>query len=365
MNKKITLICGRTFTVIKFRKNLVKALQRNNYDVSIIALDNDYEDEIKKWNTNFYYINQNNRSINPFKKAQLLMQITGLLNIIKPNTVFTFMHTPNIFGVFAAKISGVRDIYSMVEGAGDVFTYNSLKWKAIRIVVCFLYKRSFKYIKKAIFLNIDDEKEFIGRKIINEGKCVIIPGIGIDTKYYAYKPLNNTNTFLMIARMMPTKGILEYCEAARIVKKKYPKVVFNYIGEEFILTKKDIQEFIDDGSINYLGYIEDVRPYYENCFCYIHSSYYREGFPMVMMEANSIGRAIIAFNNIGSKDIIEEGENGIIIRNVSSNELAEGIIYALENKDLFVQMSKSARLLAENKFSEKIINDRIIEIVNE
>ena len=107
---------------------------------------------------------------------------------------------------------------------------------------------------------VDDKKEFIERKLVNIKQCVVIPGIGVDTDYFAFKPIKNTNTFLMIARMMPAKGIIEYCEAARIVKKTHPEAIFNYIGEEFTLTKKDIQEYIDDGSINYLGYIEDVRP---------------------------------------------------------------------------------------------------------
>ena len=359
MNKKITLICGRTFTVVKFRKNLVKALQENNYDVSIIALDNDYEKEIKEWNVDFYYINQNNRSINPLKKIRLIKEISNILNIIKPDKVFTFMLTPNTFGVLAAHKSSIKDIYSMVEGAGDVFIYNTVKWKIIRFFTCLLLKKSFKYSKKVFFLNNDDKNEFIERKLVKKEQCIVIPGIGVDTDYFAYKPIKNTNTFLMVARMMPSKGTIEYCEAARQVKKVYPQTVFNYIGEEFTLTKKDIQEYIDDGSINYLGYIEDLRPYYENCFVNILPSY-REGFNMVLSEIASVGRISIVSTNVGNNNEIIE-KIGLLFETKNIDDLLNKIIYCLENKEKVINKGIEASSFVSFYLNSKRINEIILK----
>ena len=365
MSKKITLICGRTFTVYKFRKNLVKALQDDGYDVSIIALDNDYEKQILEWNIDFYHIDQNNRSVNPFKKIQLLNKISLLLNQIKPNKIFTFMLTPNTFGVLAAHKSNIKDIYSMVEGAGDVFIYNTLKWKIIRLFTCILYRIAFKYSKKVFFLNHDDKNEFIERKLVKSEQCVVIPGIGVDTDYFAYKPIKNTNTFLMVARLMPSKGILEYCEVARMVKKTHPEAIFNLIGEEFTLTKKDIQEYIDDGSINYLGYVEDVRPYYEDCLAVVSCSY-REGMPTILMEASSVGRPLIATDCVGNREIVKDGYNGFLINQHNAKELINKIIYMLEHIDEMLIIGNDARGIIVNGFDYRIINSLIIkEIKNE
>lgn len=361
MNKKITLICGRTFTVYKFRKNLVKALQDNNYDVSIIALDNDYEKQILEWNVDFYHIVQNNRSINPFEKLSLLNKISKLLDQIKPDKAFTFMLTPNTFGVLAAHKCGIKDIYSMVEGAGDVFIYNSLKWKIIRFITCLLYRKALRYSKKVFFLNNDDKNEFIERKLVKLEQCVVIPGIGVDTDYFAYKPIKNTNTFLMVARLMPAKGILEYCEAARIVKKIHPEAIFNLIGEEFTLTKKDIQEYIDDGSINYLGYIEDVRPYYEDCFVSSSSSSYREGMPMVLMEAASTGRPLIVTDNIGSREIVKDGYNGFIVKTHRPKDMTDKMTYALEHTDEMIKKGIESRKMAVAKFESHMVDSRIVK----
>lgn len=361
-NIKITLICGRTFTVFKFRKGLVEALQHNNYDVSIIALDSEYENQIKKWNVDFYCINQNNRSINPFQKIILLYKISKLLYEIKPDKVFTFMLTPNIFGVLAAHKSKIKDIYSMVEGAGDVFVYNTLKWKIIRYITCKLYKCAFKYSKIVFFLNNDDRKEFIDRKLVKQKQCKVIPGIGVDTDYFVYKPIKNTNVFLMIARMMPSKGVIEYCEAARIVKKMHPEAIFNYIGEEFTLTRKDIQEYIDDGSINYLGYQEDVRPYLEDCFVFVLPSY-REGMPITIMEAEATGRAIITCNSIGCKDTVENGKNGFLVNKEDIVNLSFSMLKFLDELSLYKNMGLESKNIVESRFSRSIINKKICEVI--
>lgn len=359
---KITLISNRNYSVKKFRMGLIKALLNEGYDVSLIIID-DSNERLTIDNVEIHYINENNRSINPFNKLRLQKKIEDILNKIKPDKVFTFQVSPNTFGAIAAYNCGVKKIFSMVEGAGDVFFYDTLKWKIIRFFTCNLYKKAFKNCKKVFFLNNDDKNEFIERKLVKEEQCVVIPGIGVDTDYFAYKPIKNTNTFLMVARMMPAKGILDYCEVARRVKKIHPEAVFNYIGEEFTLTKKDIQEYIDDGSINYLGWIEDVRPYYEDCYCYISMSHYREGIPMVIMEAASTGRATIAIDNIGTKEIVINDYSGYLLTSNDLHHIVNKVLYALENVEETLKLGKNASYIMKEKFNFVKINSYIVRII--
>lgn len=339
--------------------SLIKALLKEGYDVSLIIIE-DSDERLNIDNVDIYYINENNRSINPFNKLRLQKQIEEILKNIKPDKVFTFQLSPNIFGAIAAHDCGINNIFSMVEGAGDVFTYNTFKWKMIRFFTCVLLKESFKNCKQVFFLNNDDKNEFIDRKLVKQEQCIVIPGIGVDTDYFAYKPITNTNTFLMVARMMPAKGVLEYCEIARTVKKVCPKAVFNYIGEEFTLKKNDIQEYIDDRSINYFGWTEDIRPYYESCCCYISTSYYREGMPMTLMEAASTGRAIIALDNIGTREIVKNEHNGFLIERGSLKKIEQKIIYLITDEEKMKKMGKNSRELAETRYNSKTINKRII-----
>lgn len=278
--------------------------------------------------------------------------------------MFSFQIKPNTFGVLAAKKAGIKNIYSMVEGAGDVFINNGLKWKIIRKIVCVLYKKAFRNSKKVFFLNNDDKAEFIQRKLVKKEQCEIIHGIGVDLEKFAYKPIKNNRTFLMVARMLKTKGVYEYCKCARIVKQKYPDAVFNYLGAEGTVTLADIKEYIDDGSINYLGTTTDVRPYYEDCSAYVLPSY-REGMPVSVMEAEAVGRAVITSDTNGCRDTVVVGKNGFLVPVGSVEKLAEKVIWCIEHPKEAEQMGKNARRFAEENFDDAKINTQVCEVLNQ
>ena len=357
---KILLITPTSGQIVGFRAKLIEALQQNEYEVYAIAFDAEHKREIESRNIKFYCVEGKNRSLNPFKTLSLKNKCCEIIKEVKPDCVFTFMLKPNIFGVLAAKKAGVEQICSMVEGGGDVFINNGFKWKVIRSVVCRLYKKAFKNCKKVFFLNKDDKAEFIGRNLVKESQCkVIIGGIGVDLEKFAYKPIKNHRTFLMVARMLKTKGVYEYCKCVRIVKQKYPDAVFNFLGAEGTVTLEDIKEYIDDGSLNYLGTTNDVRPFYEDCYAYILPSY-REGMPVSIMEAEATGRTIITTDVNGCRDTVVDEYNGFIVPRGDYNQMAEKVIWCIEHPTETEQMGKNARTFAEGNFNQKNINDKII-----
>ena len=360
--KKIMLICTASNMVLSFRTDLIKKFQSEGYSIAVVAFDNAFEEQIKALGVEFYCANDNNRNTSPLKILSLKKKYYKIIKDFNPEIVFTFMLKPNIFGTRAAKKAGVKKVFSMVEGAGDVFIKTGFKWSVIRKVVCHLYKKSFKISNKVFFLNNDDKSEFIKKKIMPIEKCEIVHGIGVNLEKFAYKPLSNSNTFLMVARMLKTKGVMDYCKCARIVKEKYPDAVFNYLGQEGDISVSDIQEYIDDGSINYLGFTCDVRPYLEQSTIMILPSR-REGFPMSIMEAQSVGRAIITCNNVGCRETVKDGYNGFLVEKGNYIKMAEKAIWCLENTAETEQMCRNARSFAQQNFDQKLINQFIFDTV--
>ncbi len=356
---KVLLIGVTSQNIITFRTQLIKTLQKCNCRVGVVAFDDVYEEEIKQLNVDFFTIKDNNRSVNPVRILSLKKKYKEIIKQYQPHIVFTFQLKPNIFGVRAAKAAKIKNIYSMVEGAGDAFINNGVKWKLIRFIVCQMYAKSFRHVKKIFFLNNDDKVEFIQRRLVKEEQCEIIPGIGVDLEKFNFKPIKNERTFLMVARMLRTKGVFEYCKCARIVKQKYPDAVFNYLGAEGTIKIADIQEYINDGSINYLGTTKDVRPYLEECTLLLLSSY-REGLPMSIMEAEATGRAIITSDNVGCRDTVQDGYNGFLIAQEDYQTMAEKCIWAIENPVQAKEMGVNARRFAEDHFDSKIINKKIL-----
>lgn len=357
---KILLICNTSDSVINFRRALIEKLQAEGNAVSVIAFDEHRRNTIEALGVTFFCVRDKNRELNPFKLFSLKKRYLSLIRRVRPDVVFTFMLKPNIFGVRAAKKARVPKIFSMVEGAGDVFINNGLKWKLIRFAVCKMYRKSFRYAQKVFFLNWDDKTEFLSRKLVKEEQCEVIPGIGVDLEHFAFKPIVNHNVFLMVARMLKTKGVMEYCAAARLVKQSHPEAVFNYLGGEGTIKVANIQEYIDDGSINYLGTTSDVRPCLEECAVFVLPSY-REGLPMSVMEAEATGRAVITADSVGCRDSIENGGNGYLVDCSDPQALSVKMIWFLENPEEIVRMGENSRNLAETKFNRKAINAKIYE----
>lgn len=358
---KITLIVNNSSHIAGFRFHLIQQLQKE-YDVSVIAFDDKHKSDAYMMGVEFYSVNASNRSMNLFQNLTIVRQIKKILESIRPDKVFTFMLKPNTFGVLAAKGAGVKDIYSMVEGAGDPFINSGLKWTTIRAVVCGLYKKAFKFSKKVFFLNKDDKAEFLHRRLVCEDLCYVIPGIGVDLEKFSAQPVTNFRTFLMVARMLKTKGVFEYCEMARQVKRRYPDAVFNYLGAEGTVRISDIQEYIDDGSVNYLGTTNDVRPYLAQCSLLLLSSY-REGMPMSIMEAEATGRAIITTDNIGCRDTVVDGYNGFLVELGDVSQAVDKVCYFIEHPDEIIRMGANSRKFAEDHFDQRRVNSKILELI--
>ncbi|MBQ3504695.1 MAG: glycosyltransferase family 4 protein [Oscillospiraceae bacterium] len=349
------LIVNKSESVLNFRLGLIRKLQENGHRVSVIASDDERKSDIAKLNISFYCVTHDNRGLNPFSIARYLKKIYQIVKKEAPDLVFTFQLKPNTFGVFGAKAAGVDRIYSMVEGAGDVFIKQTLPWKLIRTIACVLYRYAFRNSGKVFFLNQEDKTEFVSRRLVAEEKAMVIPGIGVDLERFAYKPVRNLRSFLMIARLHREKGVFEYCECARIVRKKYPDARFNFLGPEREIKIADIQEYIDDGSIDYLGTVHDVRPYLEECTCMVLPSY-REGMPMSIMEAEAVGRGIITCDNVGCRDTVLEGYNGFLVPHRDVDALAEKCIYIIEHPEEVIRLGENSRRFAQEHFDQNMIN---------
>ena len=361
---KCILIVNKSESVLTFRRNLILHLQKNDYDVCVIAQDAERETDVKQLGVRFYCAAQDNRGMNPFSVVRYWHQMKTILEKEMPDTVFTFQLKANIFGILAAKAAGVKRVFAMVEGAGDVFIKQTPVWKMLRGVVCMLYRMAFHAADRVFFLNKEDREEFLTRRILREEKCVLVSGIGVDLDRFAPKPLKNYNKFLMVARLHREKGVFEYCECARQVKRKYPEAVFDYLGPEREIKVADIQEYIDDGSIRYLGVTQDVRPYLEDCTMLILPSY-REGMPMSVMEAEAVGRGIITFDNVGCRDTVQDGYNGFLLPPKDVSAMVDKCCYILENPEEAIRMGENSRRFAQEHFDQEKINRMILEQMQE
>lgn len=358
---KILLLNTASSTIINFRKDLMIHLKNEGYEVVVVTMDKDYSDEISKLNIRHYVVDSSNRSINIFSNWNYRKEISKIVKIENPDVVFSFQAKPNTLGILGAR--NVKKKFAMVEGKGDVFTSKKLKFRIIRLLLISLYKKAFKLVDKVFFLNPDDHSYFVDRKIVKIEKSLIINGIGVNVNTFPKKDIIDFNTFIMVARLLHTKGVIEYCEAAQIVKSKGYKYDFLLVGAEASITQKDIQKYIDNGDIKYLGLRKDINELLQKSTVFVLPSY-AEGLPMSMLEAMSTGRPILVTNVTGCRETVIDGKNGFLVNVKDSQDLADKMIEIMSDKDSLQELGNYSRELVETVFNQEIINPIIVGEIN-
>ena len=225
-----------------------------------------------------------------------------------------------------------------------------------------------KFSSGIIFQNPDDEELFKSLNIVENKKTYVVNGSGVDLGYYSPTSLPSKNIFLMLSRLVIDKGVIEYCEAAREIRKKYPEIIFNLAGSfdpnPSAIKYKQLKTFIDNKDVHYLGHVNDVREILNNCKFYVLPSY-REGTPRSILEAMSIGRPIITTNTTGCKETVLNGINGLLvpIKDKKSLVLAIEKLLKLDDKKIRDMANESIKL-ARQKYDVRKVNAHILEIIN-
>jgi len=320
-------------------------------------------------------------SLNPFLELKTILEIFRILKTLKPSILHTFMAKPNIYGTIASKLARVPIIINAITGLGSFYIENNLKAKLVRGLINIFYKLIFHFSDYIIFLNFDDLKDFYKFGLIKKTKASIIKGEGIDTTQFSpdliqfetlkqlRKELNLDNKIiiLMISRLLKHKGVLEYCRVAQVIKSYYKNIVeFLIIGDfdkgnPFCIDKDKFNYFIQNNIIKYLGWRENIRELIALCDIFVLPSY-REGLPQTLIEAASMGKAIVTTNVAGCKEVVEHGKNGFLIPRKNSEALAEKIEILIKNKKLREKFGKYSRQKAIKEFDKNIVIEKTISL---
>lgn len=165
-------------------------------------------------------------------------------------------------------------------------------------------------------------------------------------------------TFIFIGRLVGDKGINELIQAFSLLNKDIPTTRLILLGKEEReldpLLPKTIKEIEENSNIEAVGPQSDVRPWLLASDALAFPSY-REGFPNVVIEAGAMGLPSIVTNINGSREIIKDGINGIIIPSKDSDSLYNAMRDLIENQDKRKRMAENARPLIEFRFEQSYV----------
>jgi glycosyltransferase involved in cell wall biosynthesis len=371
--KKIALVANSAWSLYNFRMDLILHLLRR-FAVLIVAPGDEFTTELTKAGCSFINIEFNNRSENPLLDYGLYRSLKKIYETERPDFIFHYVIKPNIYGSMAAAKAGIRSV-AVVTGLG--YTFDRRNW--LNRIVSFLYRRAFIKALEVWFLNQDDASLFVERKLVDERKIKILPGEGINTSYFfpqTHKPVARTKAFqfLMGTRLLKSKGVGVYVEAARIMKNKYQDIRFELIGffekhHPDSIAESELKYWQKKGVIQYSGFAKDVRPFLRQADCFVFPSFYHEGIPRCLLEAAAMEIPIITSLNTGCREVVREGENGFLCL---PNHVSDLVRRMEEMMTLSTsrrrEMGNKGRLLVSEKFGiDKILSeyDKTLRVLEE
>ncbi|WP_158157158.1 glycosyltransferase family 4 protein [Vibrio alginolyticus] len=365
--KKIIILGAYPASIYNFRGEVIKKLSEVNVTLSMASDASDKEVEvINSLGCEYRDYPIDRSGINPIRDIVTLTFLFNSFRELKFDILLAYTIKPIIWGGLAARFAKVPSFYAMITGLGYAFQKGGLAKNLLNTLVKFLYRSALKKSKGVIFQNRDNMQVFIDEGIIPKEKCFLVNGSGVDLSHYSLSPLPSTPHFLLIARLLGDKGIREYAQAAKLVKQKYPEAVFELVGPEDPspdgIKLDEVHQWTESGAIKYSGATTDVRPFIENCAIYVLPSYH-EGMPRTVLEAMAMGRPILTTDVPGCRETVIDGENGWLVEKANAEQLAEKMIWFIENQDKWQEMGKSSHDMAYEKFDVHKVNAEILKIM--
>lgn len=365
--KRIFLISNTSWSFVKFRAGLIVALVSDGFHVTLLAPPDEESQTFKTFGAEYIPLRyMNPQSTNPVSDLLFMRELRAIYKQQKPDLVIQYTIKPNIYSSIVCRTLGIPNI-AVVTGLG--YTYIRGGW--VSEISNMLYRYAFKRASEVWFLNHDDLRVFVEKKIVDKRKTMLIPGEGINTgtKFNPnvvstqISPENESIRFLFVGRLLYDKGIREYVAAAEQIKARYKHVHFNILGYLNVKNPSAVQAdllqtWTKGGIVEYLGHVDDVRPVVMAHDCLVLPSY-REGMSTTLQEAAALARPLIATDIPGCKELIDNGVNGYICR-------VRDVPSLVEEMERFIQLPVEKRremgLNGRRKMISEFSEERVFQI---
>lgn len=350
---KLLYIVNVDWFFISHRLPIALAAIEQGYDVHIACADTGKKDYLESLGINVHPISLSRSGTSIFNELKVLKQLWQVVKEVKPDISHAITIKGVVYGGLVTRFLKVKKRVASISGLGYVFIDESLKARLLKGLITRLYSFALGSDTKVIFQNSSDESIFV-KNIIHKSQSIIIRGSGVDLNALSYAPEpTSPKTVMFLARLLKDKGLVEFCEAAKIVKKQL-EVRFVLVGDVDFdnpnsISQPELDSFIASATVEHWGYAANVQEAIAKSNIMVLPSY-REGLPKSLLEAAACGRAVITTDVPGCRDAITPDITGLLVPVKNIDKLAETIIALLNNDEKRTAMGAAGRKLAEEAF---------------
>ncbi len=340
--------------------------KRRGFDVVVATNVNGYGDFIESQGITLIALNIDRGNLNPWKELAAIRQLIKVYKNEKPDIVHHVAMKPVLYGSFAAWVTNVPRVVNALAGMGYLFISQHLKTRVFRLGLIYVLSIIFRRNGSRLILqNEDDAGMLIRMNAVRPRDVVLIRGSGVDTEvFYPNAESCDIPVVMLVSRMLSDKGIMEFVEAARLLKAQNISARFVMVGDIDLHNPAAIDESLlaawhNEGVIEWWGKRDDIPSVLQQAHVVCLPSY-REGLPKVLLEAAACGRPIVTTDVPGCREVVKHGENGLLVPVRAITELANALKLLIERPALRQKMGARGRKIAVAEFAvEKVVAETI------
>lgn len=353
---KIVLFANTDWFLYNFKLSLACALRERGDEVILLSPPGEYGPRLRELGFRWEALPVSRSGINPLAEMLAIRRIACLYRVLHPDLVHHFTIKCVIYGSFAARRAGVRRVVNSVTGLGFALLANTLKARMIRPVVLALYRRALRGTS-VVFQNRDNLETLAGYGVLQSSQIGVIPGDGINTSRFHPGDKPRQPVVLMMARLLHSKGIADFVAAARSVRQRMPEARFLMAGapdpgNPESVTGAELEAWRAEGGVEFLGQRSDVLELNQAAALVVLASTQGEGIPRALLEGAACGAPMVATDVPGCREVVIDGENGLLVPPAMPSLLAEAILRLLRDESLRQRMGQVARERVEAVYSD-------------
>jgi len=365
--KKILLISNTDWYLFRFRLSLALFLRTQGVEVVFVSPMGRFVQDIQDEGFRWVEWQVNRKTINPLLEIKAIVKLVQIFH--REHPFMAHLHTikPVIYGSVAARLIKVPAIVNSITGRGYVFLGKDIRARFLLALIKRIYRITLNFrCSVTIFENKSDRSFFLQENLVRHNNSFVIEGVGVDTEYYTFSPEPSGKPLIVLAgRMLWDKGIGTFIDTVRLLREKV-SARFVLVGEPDYGNPASIdittlKKWDKEGVVEWWGWQADMKSVFASCHIVVLPSL-GEGIPTILLEAASSGRAIVATDVPGCRDVVDNGVTGLLVPQQDAVALASALEKLIDNPNMRSSMGKAGRERIIDKFSSSKINRETYEI---
>lgn len=364
---KVLFFANTDWYLYNFRLLLAHALRAKGFEVVFVSPPGSYSQRLVEAGFRWISLPMKRHGLNPLIELHNLIRLIRVYRREQPTLVHHFTIKCVLYGSIAARVTGVRAVINAITGLGFVFIDEGRKARILRRLVRSVYRIALQNTH-VIFQNADDRQKYTEEGLLSGDMGRLIRGSGLDVSQFKPSPRYKTGPkrVLLVGRLLRAKGVAEYVEAASIVRKTIPDVLFQIAGDKDPGNPDKIEDNVIHAwnqakNVEFLGHRDDMHNLLNQVDLVVLPSY-REGMSRALIEAAACGLPLVASDVPGCREIVRHGVNGVLVPIKNSQALADAIMTLLRDDQLRDRMGKMSRKIACEEFSDKRVIAETLDV---